>query len=109
MAQTVCMTGSVRGVHGSFIAFEDVDSLNKAFDDLQSAIVMLDMAYKEVDMEGWLVCPSPLHHGIDVSWSILRQKLEDVELYIRKLDPPIGRIIEQEDSWRPDGQEDVTD
>lgn len=108
MAQTVCMTGSIREIHGSFMAFEDVDALNKVFDDLQSVVALFDVAYREVDTEGWLVCPSSLHRGLDTSWSILRQKLEEIEFYLRKLDQPVGRIIEQEDSWpgmasRPEG------
>lgn len=97
MAQTVCMTGSIREIHGSFMAFEDVDKLNKVFDDLQAAIALLDVAYKEVDAESWLVCPSSLRRGIDASWDSVRRYVDTVELYIRKLDQPVGRIVEQDD------------
>lgn len=99
MAQTVCMTGSVRGANGAYMTFEDVDALTQSFEDLQSTLTLLDAAYKEVDAGGGLVCPAPLRRGIDVSWDYLHQHVDAVELYIRKLGEPIGRIIEQEDSW----------
>ena len=98
MAQTVCMTGSVRGANGAYITFEDVDALTQAFADLQSTLALLDTAYRDVDMEGWLVCPASLHRGIDISWSYLHQHVDALEVYLRKLGEPIGRIVEQEDS-----------
>lgn len=106
MAQTVCMTGSIREVRGAFMEFEDLDALNQAFDDLQSFVTLFGVAYDEADREGWLTCPFSYHRGLDMTWSTLCQKLEEVEFYIRKMDKPIGRVIER-DEWRPDGQEDV--
>lgn len=108
MAQRVCMTGSVRGANGAYMVFEDVDALSQAFDDLQSALTLLDTVYKQVDTEGWLVCPAPFHRGIDDLWGNVRQYVETLGFYLQKLDKPMGRIIEQ-DEGRPDGQEDVTD
>lgn len=106
MAQSVCFTGSIRGLRGSFITFEDHDELATALWDLQSSVSMLDALYAQIEDNNWLICPSDLHRALDTVLEVMHQHLASVDFYVHQLDLPAGRVIERDEGW-PGGQAPV--